>query len=476
MSNQASDLKKTSSLLNFGESIAGKGEPANRKRSDTISNNAPLSSNSRITAQFTHDSNVNVSLSSKKTNSPKMIANFKTFLKKKEDEEELKRRNSPERTNNNNSPPHENTPPAKSSLSSSLSLQSSTRRKINSLNLSSEYKVLSNSNEQTPTLSIPPPPPPPPPHVHHKHKRHSVKHGEKQGEKHSDKKHKKKDHSKRKSNVNLSSSIDIKESKEKDLRLSNELSDSKKVEIESDKEDDTEVQVEDNGFEESEFDETLNKKIQELNISEALNSINFDEITEDFSITSNLIKELIPLRVKRKSNQNIQSPLVSNSFVENQLFANSIRIHTSPQDHFDIHKLIGKGAYGKVYKATDKKTKELVALKSIPLATDHDADDRKLSTELQILNSINCANVVAYRGSYLIEDELWIAMEFCEVGSLGDLITKSNVPLDEAELAAVVVQILRGLVYLHDSNIIHRDIKGDNVLVTSDGLIKLGLC
>ena len=251
--------------------------------------------------------------------------------------------------------------------------------------------------------------------------------------------------------------------------------------VEEDVEDDEEIIDEkefEEGFEVKEIAEILNNKSKELKPENAFQGIDFDDLPVDFSITQNLINELLPIVPRKIKNEKTNlPPLLSSSELFNQLnksFIHSISTHKKPNDHFDIHKLIGKGAYGKVYKATDKNTKELIALKSIPLATEHDIDDKKLSTELHILNSIQCSNVVAYRGSYLVENEIWIAMEYCEVGSLSDLIVKSDVALDEAELAAVIVQILRALAYLHESHIIHRDVKGDNVLVTSDGLIKLG--
>ena len=226
---------------------------------------------------------------------------------------------------------------------------------------------------------------------------------------------------------------------------------------------------------ENDMDNTYIAILHPKNLEKTLKDIDFDDLPDDFALTQTLINELVPIH---PNSSPYSSPLPHSIPLENEQNSSvqSIALHRKPNDYFDIHKLIGKGAYGKVYKATDKVTKELIALKSIPLASDHDLDDKKLSTELHILNSIQCSNIVAYRGSYLVQNELWIAMEFCEVGSLGDLINKSGIALNEAEVAAVVVQILRALAYLHQSNIIHRDVKGDNILVTSDGLIKLGLC
>ena len=152
----------------------------------------------------------------------------------------------------------------------------------------------------------------------------------------------------------------------------------------------------------------------------------------------------------------------------------SINLQEYPTRKFNIMEKLGQGAYGWVYKALDKRTGDLVAIKAIPLETEHDMDSRKLATELHILAQLSeVPNIVGYLGSYLTEHELWVVLEYCDGGSVGELVTKSNLPLDESHLAACILPVVRALAHLHKSNIIHRDIKGENILVLSEGTVKL---
>ena len=66
-------------------------------------------------------------------------------------------------------------------------------------------------------------------------------------------------------------------------------------------------------------------------------------------------------------------------------------------------------------------------------------------------------------------------MEYCDCGSLANIISKTSEPLEEDLIKIIMKSALLGLAYLHDKRMIHRDIKADNILITSDGKAKLGL-
>ena len=152
----------------------------------------------------------------------------------------------------------------------------------------------------------------------------------------------------------------------------------------------------------------------------------------------------------------------------------SVKFMKDATRRFNILAKLGQGTYGWVYKALDKRTGDTVAIKAIPLLTEHDVDNKKLATELYILQSLaNCNNVVSYYGSYVMDTEIWIVLEFCDAGSVGELVTKSNLGLSESQLAACIVPLLRAIHHTHALGFIHRDIKGENVLALSDGTIKL---
>lgn len=86
-------------------------------------------------------------------------------------------------------------------------------------------------------------------------------------------------------------------------------------------------------------------------------------------------------------------------------------------------------------------------------------------------------NIVEMFDSYLVNDELWVVMEFLEGGALTDIVTHSR--MDEEQIATVCKQCLKALAYLHSQGVIHRDIKSDSILLAPDGRVKLsdfGFC
>jgi len=151
----------------------------------------------------------------------------------------------------------------------------------------------------------------------------------------------------------------------------------------------------------------------------------------------------------------------------------TVAFGVNPQKLFEIEGRIGKGAYGWVYRALDKRDGEEVAIKAIPLISESDVDAKKLAAELHIMAQLEHNNIVSYKGSFLLEDEIWIILEYCDAGSVQGLVHASDLAMNEAQVAAVVVQLLIALQFLHGRGILHRDIKAENVLLLSDGTVKL---
>ena len=137
---------------------------------------------------------------------------------------------------------------------------------------------------------------------------------------------------------------------------------------------------------------------------------------------------------------------------------------------------IGKGAYGQVYKAIDKRDGRVVAIKEIPLAGIDEASLAGVRLEIDLLGSLSHPNVVGQLGTIRTPSYFYIVLEYCEAGSLAASIKANKFgPAPEALCKVYVAQVLDALAYLHSprNGIVHRDVKGANLLATKDGCVKL---
>ncbi|VDB91802.1 unnamed protein product [Peniophora sp. CBMAI 1063] len=133
---------------------------------------------------------------------------------------------------------------------------------------------------------------------------------------------------------------------------------------------------------------------------------------------------------------------------------------------------LGKGAFGQVYRALNWATGETVAVKEIQLSNIPKNEIGQIMSEIDLLKNLNHPNIVKYKGFVKTREFLYIILEFCENGSLNHICKRFG-KFPENLVAVYISQVLEGLVYLHDQGVIHRDIKGANILTTKDGAVKL---
>uniref|UniRef100_A0A8B9HVX8 non-specific serine/threonine protein kinase n=1 Tax=Astyanax mexicanus TaxID=7994 RepID=A0A8B9HVX8_ASTMX len=156
----------------------------------------------------------------------------------------------------------------------------------------------------------------------------------------------------------------------------------------------------------------------------------------------------------------------------------SLSLFQDPAGIFELVEVVGNGTYGQVYKGRHVKTGQLAAIKVMDVTEE---EEEEIKAEINMLKKYSHhRNIATYYGAFVKksppghDDQLWLVMEFCGAGSVTDLVknTKGN-SLKEDWIAYICREILRGLSHLHAHKVIHRDIKGQNVLLTENAEVKL---
>ena len=145
---------------------------------------------------------------------------------------------------------------------------------------------------------------------------------------------------------------------------------------------------------------------------------------------------------------------------------------------YRIIKFLGSGKFSVVYEAERQLDSKLVALKIIKI---YDIKDKNLVEkclqEVNLLKRVNHPNIIKYLDSFIYQNELYIAVEWADKGDVKRLIKKykqEGDEIDERKVIEYTREIAAGLNHMHEQRVIHRDLKPANILITSDGIFKLG--
>ena len=150
------------------------------------------------------------------------------------------------------------------------------------------------------------------------------------------------------------------------------------------------------------------------------------------------------------------------------------RVEDHIKKRFTLQKKVGQGAYGVVFKAIDKKTKEQVALKKLFGAFQDEVDSQRTFREVMLLQELNGHdNIIRLLNVIKAENDvdLYLVFDYMEADLFN--VIRANI-LQDIHKKFIIYQILKALKFIHSADIIHRDLKPSNIFINSDCHVKLG--
>ncbi|GMT37673.1 hypothetical protein PFISCL1PPCAC_28970, partial [Pristionchus fissidentatus] len=141
-------------------------------------------------------------------------------------------------------------------------------------------------------------------------------------------------------------------------------------------------------------------------------------------------------------------------------------------DEWDIVGELGDGAFGKVEKAVHRAdNRRIAAAKCITIEEGEELED--FLVEINILTACSHPNIVGLYACYYMDHKLSMLLEYCGGGAVDGIMIELEKPLTEPQIAYIARFTCEALAYLHEQNVIHRDLKAGNILLTSDAVVKL---
>ena len=142
------------------------------------------------------------------------------------------------------------------------------------------------------------------------------------------------------------------------------------------------------------------------------------------------------------------------------------------QNKYEVLGVVGEGAYGIVYKCRNKETKEFVAIKKFK-ETEDEIVKKTMKRELKVLQLLHHDNIVEFKEAFKRKNNLFLVFEFIDRNLL-ELLEEQPNGLEHQLIKNLIYQLCKAVKYLHEQNIIHRDVKPENLLITNS--MKLKLC
>ena len=201
---------------------------------------------------------------------------------------------------------------------------------------------------------------------------------------------------------------------------------------------------------------------------------------EKKEISDNVEKTTLEPNKKFQRRDNRSISLIEKKKMGSQIFKDELKLRVQlnalieenkclPTKKYKVIQKLGDGAYGTVYLATNLMTKQKVAMKKIDKVKDNEIDDMEIKNEIDILRKLDHPNIVKIIEFYSASKAYYIITDYC---SCGELYNQIKFQYNEYQLSVLFYQVFSGLYYLHSKNIVHRDLKLENILISEMELDK----